>query len=163
MRSEAIRLIPNITEIHDVASYGVCKRETAIGSVLALELAPGRRLGQAREPGANSSGENDIGLRRGARLLLDLVGGIRPRPTRYLQADTVGMLELNGEYGRRAELNGVELAHTGGTEWFLSPGLMWTKRNFAIKAGVQLPIASDLNGSQEESDFRAKSVLEWHF
>lgn len=35
-----------------------------------------------------------------------------------------------------------------GTEWFLSPGLMWTLRNFAVKTGVQLPIASDLNGRQ---------------
>jgi hypothetical protein len=27
---------------------------------------------------------------------------------------------------------------------------------------VQIPIASDLNGSQEQTDYRAKLVLEWH-
>lgn len=108
------------------------------------------------------NGQNDAGLRRGDRFFFDLVGGIRPRPAEYLKPDTVWLLELNGEYGKRAELNGTELADTGGTEWFLSPGIFWTRRNFALKAGVQIPIASDLNGQQEESDYRARLILEWH-
>ena len=108
------------------------------------------------------NGENDVGLRRGDKILFDLVGGIRPKLTGYLEPDTVWLLELNGEYGKRADLDGTELPNTGGTEWFLSPGIFWTKRNFAVKAGVQIPIASDLNGKQEETDYRAKLVLEWH-
>ena len=95
-------------------------------------------------------------------LRLDLVGGIRFTPTAYTKPDTVWLLELNGEFGRRDELNGTSLANTGGTEWFLSPGIFWTKRNFAIKAGVQIPIASDLNGVQQKSDYRATIVFEWH-
>lgn len=108
------------------------------------------------------NGENDAGLRRGDKILFDLVGGWRPTPPSYYEPDTVWLLELNGEYGKRAEVNGAELGDTGGTEWFLSPGIFWTKRNFAIKAGVQIPIASDLNGDQEETDYRAKLVFEWH-
>ena len=108
------------------------------------------------------NGTNDAGLQRGERVLFDLVGGIRFRPTGYLEADTVWLLELNGEYGGRADLNGTSVANTGGTEWFLSPGIFWTKRNFAIKAGVQIPIASNLNGTQNESDVRANLTLEWH-
>ena len=108
------------------------------------------------------NGSNGAGLRRGDKILVDLVGGIRLKPTDYLEPDTVWLLELNGEYGKRAELNGAEQVNTGGTEWFLSPGIFWTKRNFAVKAGVQFPIANDLNGNQEESDYRAKLVLEWH-
>jgi hypothetical protein len=46
--------------------------------------------------------------------------------------------------------------------WFISPGIFWTKRNFAVKAGVQIPVASDFNGNQEKTDYRAKVVLEWH-
>ena len=79
--------------------------------------------------------ENDAGLERGDKILFDLVGGIRPTLTKYLEPDTVWLLELNGEYGKRARLGGVALPDTGGTEWFLSPGIFWTKRNFAIKAG----------------------------
>ena len=106
--------------------------------------------------------ENDAGLRRGDKLLFDLVGGIRPNQTGYLEADTVWLLELNGEFGQRAELNGTELANTGGNQWFVSPGIFWTLRNFAVKAGVQIPVVSDLNGNQDKSDYRARLVLEWH-
>ncbi len=105
---------------------------------------------------------NDAGLRRGEKLLFDLVGGIRFKPTGYLEADTVWLLELNGEYDDRAGLNGTTLANTGGTEWFLSPGIFWTKRNFAIKAGVQIPIVSNPNGFQSKSDVRANLTFEWH-
>ena len=109
------------------------------------------------------NGENSVGLRRGDKILLDLVGGIRVKPTGYTQPDTVWMVELNGEFGSRSELRGASLANTGGDEWFISPGVFWTKRNFAIKAGVQIPIASDLNGIQQKSDYRVKLVFEWHF
>ena len=108
------------------------------------------------------NGRNDVGLQRGRKVLFDLVGGIRFRPTGYLEADTVWLLELNGEYGDRADLNGMNLVNTGGTEWFVSPGIFWTKRNFAIKAGIQIRIASNLNGAQNESDVRASLTLEWH-
>ena len=108
------------------------------------------------------NGTTDNDLQRGEKVLFDLVGGIRFRPTGYLEADTVWLLELNGEYGDRADINGTNIANTGGTEWFLSPGIFWTKRNFAVKAGVQIPIISNLNGAQIESDFRASLTLEWH-
>lgn len=109
------------------------------------------------------NGEDDSGFKRGDKVLVDLVGGIRPTPSGYLEPDWVWMLELNGEFTQRAERNGRELANTGGQEWFISPGLMWTYRNYAIKAGVQLPIASHLNGAQTETDYRATLEFEGHF
>jgi len=108
------------------------------------------------------NGTNDAGLQRGQKLLFDLVGGIRFRPTGYLEPDTVWLLELNGEYGDRGDINGIGLINSGGTELFVSPGIFWTKRNFAIKAGVQIPVVSNLNGVQEKSDIRARLILEWH-
>ncbi len=105
---------------------------------------------------------NQNGLQRGNKTLLDLVGGYRPHRTGYLEADTVWLLELNGEFGQRAEQNNVKLANTGGEQWFVSPGIFWTKRNFAIKAGVQIPLASNLNGNQAETDYRARLIFEWH-
>lgn len=108
------------------------------------------------------NGENDMGLRRGDAFRLDLVGGLRTRLTGYREPDTVWLLELNGEYGERAERRGVELRDTGGSQWFLSPGIFWTKRNFAVKAGVQIPISDNLNGTQEATDYRATLVFEWH-
>lgn len=106
--------------------------------------------------------KNDAGIDRGDKVLFDLVGGVRPTLTSYLEPDTVWLLELNGEYGQQSKQNGITLNNTGGTEIFLSPGIFWTRRNLAIKAGVQIPIYSDLKGIQDESDYRAKAVIEWH-
>ena len=108
------------------------------------------------------NGTNDAGLQRGNKILLDLVAGIRTNLTRYTEADTVWLLELNGEFSDTTNLNGYNIANTGGRQWFLSPGIFWTKRNFAIKAAVQIPIATSLNGNQNQDDYRAKLVFEWH-
>jgi len=108
------------------------------------------------------NGENGDGLHLCDKLLVDLVGGIRPKTTGYLEPDTVWLLELNGEYGQHSKIRGIKLPNTGGTEWFLSPGIFWTKRNFAIKAGVQIPVFNDLNGHQDTSDYRARLIFEWH-
>ncbi len=108
------------------------------------------------------NGTNRAGLQRGNKILLDLVAGVRTNLTSYTEADTVWLLELNGEFSEATNLNGYDLANTGGQQWFLSPGIFWTKRNFAIKAGVQIPITENLNGDQNQDDYRAKLVFEWH-
>ncbi len=102
-------------------------------------------------------------LDRGDRILVDLVGGWRPRPGGYLEPDTVWLLELNGEITRRSRRGGAPVADSGGQEWFVSPGIFWTLRNYAVKAGVQIPVRSDLNGSQSGTDWRALLVLEGHW
>lgn len=96
--------------------------------------------------------------------LIDVVGGIRPIPTEYQEPDWVWMLELNGEFTehvRRAGSN--RTGRLGGSQWFVSPGLMWTYRNLALKAGVQLPVYDDLDRNQAADDYRALIELEWHF
>lgn len=108
------------------------------------------------------NGRGDPGLDRGDRALLDLALGWRPTMPEYRKPDTVWLLELNGEYTNRAKRRGRTLADTGGVEWFLSPGIFWTYRNFAVKAGFQLPVVSNRFGDQEDSDYRAKLELEWH-
>jgi len=109
------------------------------------------------------NGQNNLGLRRGNKVLLDFAGGIRLKMNPYTKPDTVWLLELNGEFTQRNEINSAKLANTGGSQWFISPGIFWTRRNFAIKAGVQIPISSSLNGNQDDTDYRAKLTLEWHF
>jgi len=140
-------------------ALGTGTTDTILGLTYGFE---GRKWYRWASIRYRSNGTNDAGLQRGNKILFDLVGGVRFKPTGYLEPDTVWLLELNGEYGDRAELSGTNLANTGGTEWFVSPGIFWTKRNFAIKAGVQIPIVSNLNGAQNESDVRATLTLEWH-
>ncbi len=153
------RVKPDTADDKSTPPLGTGSTDTLVALAYGYESRKWYRWASVRY---RRNGQNDAGLRRGNRFFFDLVGGIRPRPTGYLEPDTVWLLELNGEYGKRAELNGTELADTGGTEWFLSPGIFWTRRNFAIKAGVQIPIASNLNGNQEKSDYRGRLVLEWH-
>jgi len=108
------------------------------------------------------NGTNNSGFHRGNKLLLDFVAGIRPKLTSYTEPDTVLLLELNGELADPADINGTDLANTGGDQWFLSPGIFWTRRNIAIKAAVQIPILNNLNGNQEQDDYRLKVVFELH-
>jgi Putative MetA-pathway of phenol degradation len=140
-------------------ALGTGATDTILGLTYGYESRKWYRWASARY---RLNGENAGGLQRGDKFLVDLVVGIRPTPTTYLEPDTVWMLELNGEFGQRADLNGATLRDSGGVEWFLSPGVFWTIRNFAIKAGVQIPVYADLNGNQDESDYRAKVVFEWH-
>jgi len=103
------------------------------------------------------------GLRKGDRRFLDLTGGVRPWLTGYREPDWVFLLELNWEHAARDELNGKSVANSGGSEIFASPGIFWTLRNHAIRTGVQVPLSSDLNGTQAETDYRFKLGYEGHF
>lgn len=109
----------------------------------------------------NTEGAGD--RKRGNKLFLDIVGGVRPVLTGYLEPDTVLLLEFNWESSDRDRLRGAALANTGGWELFLSPGIFWTYRNLAIKGGVQIPIAHALSGHQAKSDYRALVEIEFHF
>ncbi len=108
------------------------------------------------------NGETSARLDRGDKVLMDLVGGIRFKPSSYLEPDWVWMVELNGERSARDQLQGRSVRDSGGSQWFLSPGVMWTLRNFAIKGGVQFAVASRLHGNQADTDYRARLELEWH-
>jgi hypothetical protein len=106
--------------------------------------------------------QNLQNLQRGNKLFVDVVGGYRPKINDYRKPDTVVLLELNGELLGQNKFNGSGLINSGGNQWFVSPGVMWTLRNFAIKAGVQIPIISNLNGNQQDTDYRAFLEFEWH-
>lgn len=108
------------------------------------------------------NGENDTGFHAGNKTLIDFVAGWRPTLPEYKKPDTVWLLELNTEIAEKSELNGNQLANSGGIESFLSPGIFWTMRNFAIKSGIQIPVYSDLKGFQDKSDYRVKASFEWH-
>ncbi len=107
--------------------------------------------------------EGGGGLEKGDKVFLDIVGGVRPVLTKYKEPDTVLFLELNWENAERDSLNGGDVADTGGWELFLSPGIFWTYRVFAVTAGVQIPIAENLNGSQPTSDYRFKLTTKYEF
>ncbi len=109
------------------------------------------------------NGRGEGGLQKGDKLFLDLVGGVRPVLSEYDEPDTVFMLELNWERARRDRRDGVALADSGGWELFISPVVWWTYGQYALKGGVQIPIAEGLNGSQPASDYRMRLEAVYHF
>lgn len=90
---------------------------------------------------------------------VDLVGGIRFTPSEYQEPDWVWMLDLNGEIFEHVSQPNKQL---GGEQWFSSPGLMWTYRNVALKAGVQFSISDNLSSDQKGDDYRTLIEFEWH-
>jgi len=106
--------------------------------------------------------QNVQNIQRGNHIFVDVAGGYRPKVNDYRKPDTVVLLELNGELLGQNQFNGTELSNSGGNQWFVSPGVMWTLRNFAIKTGIQVPIISNLNGNQQDSNYRAFLEFEWH-
>ena len=70
------------------------------------------------------------------------------------------LLELNGEYSTRNEVNGTDLANSGGNRIFVSPTLVaFLARNWTLEASVQLPVVE--NGNQ--ADEAARFVLGFRF
>jgi hypothetical protein len=109
----------------------------------------------------NSDAAN--GAERPDKTLADLVIGVRPVPTEYLEPDWVWMLELNYEHTEPVSAGfGGSLRRIGGDQWFVSPGVMWTLRNVGVKAGVQFSVADSLASGQEADDYRALLEVEWH-
>lgn len=96
--------------------------------------------------------------------LVDFAGGIRFVPSEYHEPDWVWMLELNGELVEKASQNAVNmLQHQSANQWFLSPGLMWTYRNLAIKSGAQLLVYNNVKTDSGAVEYRAHLALEFHF
>ena len=66
------------------------------------------------------------------------------------------VLELNGEWQERERIGGTLDPHSGGTQLFISPGLRYTSSlGWSSFLSVGFPVYEDLNGIQNETDFRA--------
>lgn len=101
-------------------------------------------------------------VRLGNVLFLDIAYGIRPWRAEYLRPDLVLVVEFNYEREERTRKNKVKDVNTGGETLFVSPGFLLSYRFVMLKGGVQLPVYWDLNGTQEEVDYRALVSVEFH-
>ncbi len=102
----------------------------------------------------------DTEIDRGEQIFIDAVIGWRAEVPQYYRSDTLWMVELNTETTQRSKQNNSPLADTGGSEIFISPGVIWSYRNTTVKGGVQLPVYQNLNGAQTPPDYRLKLALE---
>ncbi len=93
---------------------------------------------------------NDKGPRMGNRWNYDVAYLYRLLPLRGLGIPALYvLLEMNGEHVRRANLNGMPLADSGGNLVFLSPGVEFQPNSrLLLEFSAPLPVVRDLNGKQ---------------
>lgn len=134
-----------------IPSLGSGSVDTLLGITYGYESLKWYRWMSLRLRRSNG---NAVDHHQGDRWWGDFAMGYRPDPPIYLEPDSVWILELNGEQ--------ANYTNTGETQWYISPGIFWTHRNFAIKAGVQLLMAGEMKGLQKKHDYRVKLGFEWH-
>ena len=84
-------------------------------------------------------------------------------PERGTPSQIFVVLEANGRTSRSAITPAGELADTGGTVVFLSPGIQLVTRRVIYEASLQFPVVESLNGSQVETDFVAAAGIRVQF
>jgi Putative MetA-pathway of phenol degradation len=100
-------------------------------------------------------------LTLGEKLKYNLVGGIRPVKSGYLKPDLVLLVELNGVFSRKNQLNGNDLQRSGGNTLAVAPGFLLSYRNIMLKGGMQFGVAS----TKYETDPVTNGLVsfEYHF
>lgn len=88
--------------------------------------------------------------------------GIRPWLNEYHQPDSVLLIELTRTSQGHNRLNSIEVENTGGRIISIGPGILFSVRNVMLKAGMKIPIAWNLNGSQEKPDTEYEMGVELH-
>ncbi len=73
------------------------------------------------------------------------------------------VLDSNLIRQQRDELGNREVADSGGTTWFLAPGIQYVSRRFVVEGAVQLPVAQDLHGNALETDWIATVSTRFNF
>ncbi len=80
------------------------------------------------------------------RLLPRLLGDGLPS---FLYAN----LESNLIWRGRNRIDGIDDIDSGGTVWYLDPGLQFVSRRIVLETAIQLPVVQDLNGAALETNF----------
>ena len=63
------------------------------------------------------------------------------------------VLETNLVHAEKNRVGGIRDPNSGGTTLFLSPGLQYVTKKWILEAGVQIPVAQDLNGTALKNDY----------
>lgn len=74
-----------------------------------------------------------------------------------------GVLEGNLIYQDKNEINGSKDPDSGGTTFFLSPGIQYVTKRWILEAIVQLPVVQDLNGTALEDDYIVRAGFRANF
>jgi len=105
-----------------------------------------------------SSGQS---LVPGNKFRYNLVGGIRPVKSSYLQPDLVLLVELNGEWSTNSKQNGDIVPNTQGNTLAIAPGFLFSYRNIMLKGGIQFGVSNTAYVDKKQTN--GLISLEYHF
>lgn len=64
-----------------------------------------------------------------------------------------GVLESNLIRQDKNEVDGTNDRDSGGTTWYLTPGIQYVTKRIVLEGAVQIPVVQDLNGDALKNDF----------
>ena len=106
------------------------------------------------------------GFSAGDQLRLDASIQYRLWP-KTLTADSSGflysVLESNVLFRQKNRVNHQTDHNSGGSQWFLTPGLQYVTRRFVIETAVQIPVIQQLNGTALENSFIVRTGFRFNF
>ncbi len=74
-----------------------------------------------------------------------------------------GVLESNLIYAGKNEVGGISDPNSGGTTWFLAPGVQFVTKRAILEASIQIPTVQDLNGLALENDYIVRAGFRVNF
>lgn len=74
-----------------------------------------------------------------------------------------GVVESNLIHQGRNTIAGVADPDSGGTTWFIAPGLQYATRRWVLEASVQVPLAQNLHGAGLEQDYTVRAGFRFAF
>ncbi len=74
-----------------------------------------------------------------------------------------GIIEANLIYQDRDHVSGVDNPNSGGTTFFVTPGLQYVTKRWIVEGAVQLPVVQDLNGTALENDYIVRTGFRFNF
>lgn len=108
-------------------------QQTDLGDVFNYNLAANYRLFSPEGDHGHHSHDHGFGL-------IDYVDAV---------------IELNGDYRERVEINDINDDNSGGHTLYLSPGVrIGLGHKWSVYTSVGIPVVNDLNGIQSEPDYR---------
>lgn len=115
--------------------------------------------------GYQANGE-DEGFEFGDEARLDASFQYRLWPRRLgpgLPGFVYAVVESNLVHQDRNRVAGTADPDSGGTAWFLAPGLQYATRRWVLEASVQVPLAQNLHGAALKQDYTVRAGFRFAF
>jgi Putative MetA-pathway of phenol degradation len=86
-----------------------------------------------------------------------------PDLTAALPGFLYAVIETNLIHQEKNRVQGIDNPNSGGTSFFLAPGIQYVTRRWVLETAVQLPVVQALNGTALERDYIVRAGFRFNF